>query len=265
MQKYMFPAVLTLVFMVVSCSPKEDPYVAKLEEKVQAYGGQIDSLNAVVIGFSDQLQNYRTQVDSARTANKTLVTALQKMTDSMQEYQGLYNKQVALNAELRTEVKQLRTERDRSKEHARKLESRVDSLDNELDVQRSRIARLEGQVKESARREAEAVKAITSVFVLSGTRETLEKPGYLEVKQATIFSDTYKLVNFPDVNDNRIKKVGLNEGLELDGEVRYVVDRYGKLTKGKGYQISQTGTGRSLVIFMESLLEGQRVLIVMKK
>ena len=52
--------------------------------------------------------------------------------------------------------------------------------------------------------------------------------------------------------------------LALMGEVAAIADRHGKLDKGKEYHLQKIEGGQSLVTFVDSTLQGQRVLAILK-
>ena len=254
-----------LIAVLPGCeSKKEDPYVRQLEQELSVYTGQVDSLNSVLEEYTGRLREIRTQMDTAQVANKRLVAALQKVSGELKEYRRLYAEQKELNTQLRTELQQVRGERDRSLANARRLKTQVDSLDNQLYVQRSRVVRLEAQLQASLQREAEAVKALSSVFVYAGKREALEKAGYLRVKQQTIFTDSYSLIGFPDIKDNRVQRVAVGGTLTVTGQVRFLVDRHGKLKKDHAYRVLGNGGSETQLSFLETTLEGQRILAVIQ-
>ena len=258
-------AVLSVVALSGCGSEKEDPYVKQLKQEVRVYSGQIDSLHAVVEGYDARLRSIRSQLDTAHTANQQLVASLQKVTGELKEYRRLYSEQKALNTKLQGELQQVGAERDRSIARARQMKARADSLDNELYVQRSRMARLEARLEASLKREAGAQKAVSAVFIYADTKETLEKAGYLKVKQTTIITDAYTLVGFPDVKDARVKQTAVGKTLVLDGELQFLVDRHGKLKKDTAYIEERTADGRTRVTFLDNILEGQRILAVVKR
>ena len=260
--------VFLAVTILLGCGgpAEESPQIKQLEQEVATYAAQLDSLNKVVDDYDARVKDLRSQLYTAQAANRTLVTALQKAGVATQEYRRLYGEQQALNKQLQGEVQKLRTERDRSIAQAQQLRNRVAGMDTELNIQRNRVARLEASLQASLKREAEAVKAVTSVFVYAGKEQSLEEQGFLQVKQTTILTNSYKVVRYPDVQDKqRVKRASVGETLTLNGHVRYLVDQHGKLKRDRSYRMERSADGKTTQItFLEPILEGQRVLAVVR-
>lgn len=144
------------------------------------------------------------------------------------------------------------------------LAGKVDSLDALLVVERNRIARIEWSLRNALDRESLAQKAIHEVFVYSGTLKELQKGGYLEVRDQTLFTSTYKLIGFPPVASKHVKRVAIGDNLVFDGDVRFVVDRHGKLKPGKAYKSWRQVSGKFYLKFEEDIMKGQRVLVVLE-
>ena len=203
-----------LVTALTGCeSKKERAYVTQLEGEVKAYAGQLDSLNGVVGGYTSKIQELQTRLDTARTAEETVVASLQKTTTALNRYRSLHSEQEQLVAELRKELQLLRADNERSDRRVRQLRARADSLDDQLYTQRSRVDRLQSLLWASVRREAEAAKAITSVFVYAGKQGDLENAAYLKVKQTTILTDAFSLVGYPDVKGTQVKRATIGGSL----------------------------------------------------
>ena len=256
-------------------APKVDPYVLQLEGEVAIYTSHIDSLNTVVDGLNGRLNTIRTKMDSAQVANRTLLASLQKVSHEMKEYRGLYRKQQALNKKLvkelshvKSEMAEERVEKERATREVRGLKAEVDSLNNEIFEQTIRLVRLEQNLEESMKETASIKDAVTSVLVFVGTEKSLKEAGYLKAGRSVFFKKNYKAIGFPDISDEKGKdavlRIPVGVKLALMGEVAAIADRHGKLDKGKEYHLQKIEGGQSLVTFVDSTLQGQRVLAVLK-
>ena len=260
-------AVILAVVLYIALSPKEpvvDPYVVQLEQEVSMYATQIDSLNNVVDGLNGRLNTIRTQMDSSMEANKTLLTSLHRVNNELKEYQRLYKEQQELNKKLVAEVKQLRDEKEQATVAVKSLKSEVDSINNELYQRTVSLTRLESSLEEAVQKARTAEAALTSVLVCVGTEDALEQAGYLDAGRG-LFRKSFKLVGFPDVKDAKVLRVSIGDTLPLQGELDAIADRHGKLDKGKEYEVSKGPNGQTLVTFTDNMLQGQRILAVLKK
>lgn len=244
---------------------QKDPLVAQLEQEVEMYTAQIDSMNIVVDDLNSRIDVIRTQMDSARASNQVLLASLHRVTNQMKEYQRLYSEQRALNDKLRSEISQVRTERDLARTEARVLKSAVDSLNNELYEQTIRLTRLESSLEQALAESKDLRRTATSVLVYVGTENELKQKGYLDTWRPALFSKNYKSTSFPDVNTNpNVRRISPGETFTLQGKLVALCDRHGKLGKGKEYEISQGPQGQTLITFTEAMLTGQRLLAVIE-
>lgn len=265
-------AVILAVVFIIALLPDEpeiDPYVIELESEIATYTAQIDSMDNAVIGLNDRINTLRTQMDSARASNKVLLASLRKVTNEMKEYRSLYSKQKKLNERLVNELKQVRAEREQASTEVRELKTEVDSLNTALYSKTVRLVRLESRLEEAMQEKQLLTETATSVLVLTGTEDELKQQGYLKTwRPAIIFNKNYRIINFPDVLEGQgkdsVMRISLGETLALDGELRALCDRHGKLEKGKEFEVSKGPPGQSLITFIDDTLQGQRVLVVLK-
>ncbi|MGA1197554.1 MAG: hypothetical protein ACO36I_13770 [Candidatus Latescibacterota bacterium] len=143
-----------IIFAFLPKTPEVDPLVLQMEQEISMYTGQVDSLTNVVDGLNNRIDLIRTQLDTAQTSNKTLVSALQRVTGELREYQKLYSEQRELNRKLSTEIQQVRAEKDiavADKEKALAqvavMKSQMDSLNDQLYTKTVRIGRLESNLE----------------------------------------------------------------------------------------------------------------------
>ena len=262
--------ILAIVFIValVPNEPEVDPYVVGLEAEVATYTAQIDSMDNVVIGLNDRINTLRTQMDSARAANKVLLSSLRKVTSEMKEYRRLYGEQKKANERLVSELRQVRAEREQATEEVRALKSEVDSLNTALYSKTVRLVRLESSLEQALEEKRMLSEAATSVLVIQGTEDDLKSKGYLETSRS-FFRKKYKIASFPDVLEGEggdaVMRISLGETLALDGELDALCDRHGKLEKGKEYEVRQGPPGQSLITFIDDTLQGQRILAIVKQ
>ena len=264
-------AVILAIVLYIALTPKKpevDPYVVQLEQEVGMYAAQVDSLNSVVDGLNGRLDTIRTQMDSAREANKTLLASLHRVNNELREYQRLYKEQQEINGRLVAEVRQLKEEKEQATAEVRQLKAEVDSINSELYEKTVRLVRLESSLEEAVQKTRAMEATVTSVLVYVGTEDELEKAGYLDAGRG-FFRKSFKLIGFPDVldanNKDAVLRVSIGETLPLQGELDALTDRHGKLDKGKDYEESKGPDGQTLVTFTDSMLQGQRVLAVLKK
>jgi hypothetical protein len=244
----------------------ENPLVKELELQALQATTQVDSLNIVVDDLNSRIDIVRTQMDSARTSNQVLLASLQRVTTQMKEYQRLYQEQRSLTNQLQTEIAQVKSERDRATTQARELKTAVDSLNNELYEQTIRLTRMESSLEQALSESSDLRKTVTSVLVYVGTEDELKQKGFLETSRPALFSKNYKISGFPDIasNDANIRRIPLGETFTLEGKLKELCDRHGKLGKGKEFEISQGPPGQTMITFTDSMLVGQRVLAVLE-
>ena len=241
---------------------QQNPRVAQLEQDVERYTAQIDSMNAVVDGMNNRIDVVRTQMDSSRASNKVLLASLHRVTRKMQEYERLYKEQRSRNDELRTEIANVKTDRDRALTQAQTLKTAVDSLNNELYTQTISLTRLESTLEEAFEENKDLKKTVNSVLVYVGTEDVLNQQGYLNTSR--FIRKSYKMGGFPDVGNAQVLRIPLGETFTLQGELKELCDRHGKLSKGDEYEVSKGAQGQSIISFTDELLVGQRILAVIK-
>ncbi len=263
--------VILAIILLIAFTPEEekvDPYVVQLEKEVTTYTAHIDSLNSVVDGLNSRLNNIRAQMDSARAVNRTLIASLHRVTNKMKEFQHLYQEQQSLNKKLVAELRQVKQEKERTTTQAKQLKTEVDSLNSELYEKTVRLVRLESSLEEAVQQTRTMKETVTSVLVYAGTENELKQTGYLKAGRSVFFKKNYRAIGFPDVmdeqNKNAIHRISLGETLALQGELAALADRHGKLSKGEEYEVSKGPPGQTLVTFIDSTLQGQRILAVLK-
>jgi len=264
-------AVVLAIILYIAFLPEseeeilENPIVKELEMQAQTANAQVDSLNTVVDDLNSRIDIVRTQMDSARTSNKVLLASLHRVTGQMKEYTRLYKEQRSLNSKLMEEITHVKTERDRATTQAEQLKVSVDSLNNELYEQTIRLTRTESTLEEVLEEGKALRKTVSSVLVYVGTEEDLKQSGYLKTWRQALFSKNYKSVGFPDISSSNIMQISLGETFTLQGKLKAVCDRHGKLGKGKEYEISKGVQDQTLITFTDSMLVGQRILAVLDK
>ena len=265
-------AVVLAVLLLVAFLPKEpeiDPHVVELEQQVSGYTAQIDSLNAVVDGLNGRLDGIRSQMDSVRASNRTFLASLHRVTNEMKEYRRLYREQQTLNRKLAQELRQVRVEKKRAITEAEGLKSEVDSLNNALYEKTVRLVRLEASLEQAVKQTESLEAAVRAVLVYSGTEDELKQAGYLKTGRSVIFRKSYRAIGFPDVVNGEtggaVFRASLGDPLVLQGTLSALADRHGKLGKGKEYRLQKGPPGQTVVTFIDSTLQGQRILAILKK
>jgi uncharacterized protein YoxC len=264
-----------IIFAFLPKTPEVDPLVLQMEQEISMYTGQVDSLTNVVDGLNNRIDLIRTQLDTAQTSNKTLVSALQRVTGELREYQKLYSEQRELNRKLSTEIQQVRAEKDiavADKEKALAqvavMKSQMDSLNDQLYTKTVRIGRLESNLEVAMKQVEQMKETMNSVLLYVGTEDALKQAGYLKAWRPALFSKDYRIINFPEVSNgdlpNGVYRVSLNTSFSLQGALEALADRHGKLDKGKEYDLQQSN-GAFAITFTEPTLRGQPILAVLKK
>ncbi len=256
--------ILYIAFLPEGEGPLQEsnPRVAQLEQEVELYTSQIDSMNAVFDALNNRFDLVRTQMDSARASNKVLLASLHRVTREMNEYKRLYKEQSTLNDQLRTEITNVKTERDRALTQAQVLKTAVDSLNNELYNQTISLTRLESTLEEALGESKDLKKTVNSVLVYVGTEDELKQQGYLNTSR--FIRKNYKVAGFPDLDNAKVLRIPVGETFTLQGELKELCDRHGKLGKGDEFELSTGAQGQSIISFTDELLVGQRILAVIK-
>lgn len=259
-------ATIFYILLLPEENPTVDPYVLEVEQGVEMYKSQIDSMNALVDNLNNRLDVIRTQMDSARASNRLLLASLHRVSNEMKEYRRLYSEQKTLNRKLVNELRQVKTEKEGAIGQVKKLKTEVDSLNNRLHEKTVRLVRLESTLDKAIKKEKEWKKTATSVLVYVGTEHDLKNQGYL--KTSRFIRKNYQSVGFPEVlgEDSKtdVLQIAIGETLVLLGDLKALADRHGKLSKGEEYEINKGPTGHTLITFVDSTLQGQRILAVIK-
>ena len=265
-------AVVLAVILIIAFMPREpevDPYVVQLEGEVAMYTSQADSLLSVVDGLDSRLNTVRAEMDTARSANRKLLTSLRKVNGELRQFQRLYREQQEMNTKLVAELKTARDEKEQATEQVIQLKTSVDSLNTELYAKTTRLVRLESSLEEALSQARSMKEAVTSVLVYVGTEEELKTGGYLKAGRSMFLRKSFKSVGFPDVTDeqnrNQVMRVAIGETLVIQGKLDALADRHGELKKGDEFEESQGPPGQTLVTFIDSMMAGQRILAVVKR
>jgi len=219
-------------------------------------------MNVVFDTLNNRFDLVRTQMDSARASNKVLLASLHRVTREMNEYKRLYKEQSTLNDQLRTEITNVKNERDRALTQAHVLKTAVDSLNNELYNQTISLTRLESTLEEALGENKDLKKAVNSVLVYVGTEDELKEQGFLNTSR--FIRKNYKVASFPDLDNAKVLRIPVGETFTLQGELKELCDRHGKLGKGDEFELSKGAQGQSIISFTDELLVGQRILAVIK-
>ncbi len=256
---------------------KESDYVMQMEEEAKRDEALIDSLNMIVEKLNVRIDSVRTQMDSSRTSNKVLLTTLHRVTNEMKEYRRL-------TLSLQDDLESVEASRDslrnslfeqtsrlqrvtealeKAHKESQELRENLQATQQDLKVTQKDLKVTQKDLKVTQEDLEDAKEIISSVLVYIGVEDNLKEQGYLHTWRR--IRKNYKIINFPDVDNTNVKKVAIGETITVEGQLAAVCDDHGKLGKDKEYTLSEDKEAKTLTIsFSDSLLVGQRILIVLK-
>lgn len=249
---------------------QESPYVMQMDEEAKRDDALIDSLNLVVNNLNVRIDSVRAQMDSSRTSNKILLTTLHRVNNELEEYrrltlslQGDLKIVQAARDSLRNNLFEQTSRLQRVTEALEKAHRESQKLREDLQATQQDLQITKEDLQVTKEDLEEAKEIISSVLVYVGTEDDLKQKGYLHTWRR--IRKNYKIVNFPDIDNTDVVKVGIGETYTVSGNLAAVCDDHGKLGKGKEYELSEDKSAQTLSIsFSDPLLIGQRVLIVLK-
>jgi hypothetical protein len=257
----------------ISCGPsEEDLALIQLEKDMAAANAVIDSLNYTVESSNLLIDGLRAQVDSTQHVNDTLLASVQKLHKEVREWRQLATEYKQNNRRLKTEIQQLKVDKQADRQAIARMRAEADSLTTAMLEAHTSIRRQSDQIREmevdlAQARDATADlrKAEKGITLFIGSESFLKENGYLAVNRSLgrALRKVFRLTKTLEPSDPDVRLVEIGESLVISGKVDVVVDRYGKLDKGDDYEV-QTEGGRATVTFINEMLGGVDVVVVLK-
>lgn len=274
----LFPFLLWVGLSACGKKAEEEAQVLQLQEDLRQANAVIDSLNYTIDSSNQVIDGLRAHVDSLQRVDDTLYTSVQQLSAELRNWREQATEQRRKNEIMADQLERLRSEKKADQQTIARLRREADSLNTALveangTIQRhlDHIGRLQADVTQS-REELSAFREETllsqrSVHVYSGGEKFLEKNGFIDGDRALsrAFRKTYKLVKKLDQSAPGLRQVAIGEPLLLEGKLKAVVDRYGKLREGDDYQKSKDHEdGQVRIKFTNQLLQGTEVVAVLE-
>lgn len=271
----MLPLTLLVATLgLYSCGPsEEDLMLEQLQGDLTGANSTIDSLNYTIESSNLLIDEMRARVDSLQHVDAKLLASVQRLNQEVKEWRSIATEQKRLNQELTAEIERVKREKQADTRTIARLRSQADSLNTTLlealtDARRKedRIRRMEVEIGQTRDDLVQMRQAETSVRVYAATEAFLEESGYLESSRALgrVFRKSYKLVQRLEPTDSRVQLAGIGQPLRLEGKLKDIVDRYGKLKKGDDYKVAKSEGGVEIT-FVEEMLAGVDVLAIMEE
>ena len=266
-------AALAFAFQLLACGPSEEEIMlAQLEEDLTTANSTIDSLNYSVESSNLLIDEMRARVDSLQHVDAKLLESVQKLNGEVKKWRALASEHRRKNEQLTAEIERMKRDKQADRLAIVRLRSEADSLQGALLEAHTSIRRREhylqqmevdlAKVKDDA---AQLRLAETSVRVYAASEDFLKENGYLKSSRAFrgAFRKSYKLIKKLDPTDPRVQLVPIGDTVSLEGKLKALVDRYGKLKKGEAYDEGKGPSGAQIT-FRDALLGGVDVLAIME-
>jgi len=277
--KSLRPKLLPLTLMTVSvlvtmsCGPSEEEIMlAELQLDLGTATTTIDSLNYTVESANMLIDEMRTRVDSLQYVDKLLLENVRALGKEVKHWQKVAADHKRKNVALTKEIERMKREKQIDQRSIARMRSQSDSLNTALLDAHTSIRRQEGHVTR-LKDQLVAVEldrdqlrlAQTSVRVYAATEEFLDDSGYLHSGRSLgrAFRKSFRLAKKLDPTDPAVQLAPIGDAVLLEGELKALVDRYGKLKKGDAYQTRKVD-GKTEVTFVDGMLGGVDVLAIMK-
>lgn len=261
------------LMMVASCGPSEEEIMlAELQQDLGTATATIDSLNYTVESANMLIDEMRTRVDSLQRVDKLLLENVRALGKEVKHWQKVAADHKRKNVELSKEIERMKREKQIDQRSIARMRSQSDSLNAALLEAHTSIRRQEGHVSR-LKDQLVAVEldrdqlrmAQTSVRVYAATEKFLEEGGFLKSSRSLgrAFRKSFRLAAKLDPTDPAVQLAPIGEAMLLDGELKALVDRYGKLKKGETFK-TRNVDGKTEVTFVDGMLGGVDVLAIMK-
>lgn len=268
-------APILVPLLLAACGPSEEELrLAALQEDLTVANTAIDSLNYTLESSNLLIDEMRARVDSLQHVDETLLASVQRLNNEVKHWRELAGEQKVMNQELTQEIERLRRDKQGDQRTIARLTSEADSINAALLAAHTSIRRQEDHIKRldaelgTARDEVAMLRqAETSVRVYAATEAYLQENGYLETDRifGRAFKKAYKLVKRLDPSDPRVQLAAIGESVLISGQVDALVDRFGELKKGDSFKSQKAEGGGVNVTFVDDLLTGSDVLVVIKE
>lgn len=277
---------ITLPFLLLACGGQKPPAeeetqaLAQLQDELHQANTVIDSLNYTVDASNQIIDGLRAQVASLQKVDARLYNSVQQLSAELRNWRAQADEQQQRNQTMNAELERLKKERRSDQQTINRLRREADSLNTalleangalrrqvgQLDQLRAELAWAKGEAIQAraATRAAEAAgrQAQLAVHVFPAGEEFLRQQGYLEAGRV-MFRKTYKLIKALDPADPHLRPTLIGQPLELEGDLKALADRYGRLREGNDYRQEKL-EGRVRVTFTNPLLQGAEVVAVVE-
>jgi len=275
---------LALPLALLACGSQTSPAgddaqaLAQLQEELHQANAVIDSLNYTVDASNQIIDGLRAQVSSLQKVDARLYESVQQLSAELRNWRTQAEDQRERNQEMSAELERLRREKHTDRQTIARLRREADSLNTalldangalrrqvgHLDQLRDELALARGeaaQARQAAQAALEAGRlAQLAVQVFPAGEQSLREQGYLEAGRK-MFRKSYKLIKPLDPADPRLRPIPIGQPLELEGDLRGLADRYGRLREGSDFAQEKLA-GRVRVTFTNPLLQGAEVVAV---
>lgn len=276
--------ILALPFLLLACGGQKPPAeeetqaLAQLQDELHQANTVIDSLNYTVDTSNQIIDGLRAQVASLQKVDARLYNSVQQLSAELRNWRAQADEQQQRNQAMNAELERLKKERRSDQQTITRLRREADSLNTALFEANGALRRQVGQLDQlkaelaQAKGEAVQARAATSaaeaagrqaqlaVHVFPAGEQFLREQGYLEAGRK-MFRRTYKLIKPLDPADPHLRPILIGQPLELEGDLKALADRYGRLREGNDYRQEKL-EGRVLVTFTNPLLQGAEVVAV---
>lgn len=272
------------VYLLVACGNQTPPggedaqALTQLQEELHQANAVIDSLNYTVDASNQVIDGLRAQVSSLQKVDARLYESVQQLSAELRNWRTQAEDQRERNQAMSAELERLRQEKRSDQQTIARLRREADSLNAALleanGALRRQVGHLDALQQELhaargdadlARHAAQAAqsagrRAQLAVHVFADGEQSLLRQGFLEAGRR-MFRRTYRLTKALDPADPRLRPATIGEPLELEGDLRGLADRYGRLREGRDF-VAEKVEGRVRVTFTNPLLQGAEVLAV---
>ena len=266
-------ALCAAIIGAVSCGPSEEEIMlGELQVDLDLANSTIDSLNYTVESANLLIDEMRVRQDSLHKVDAKLLATVQELSREVKTWQKVAGEQRRKNEQLTVEMERMKREKQTDQRSIARLRSEADSLNTVLlDVltsarrQEDHVRRVEVELGRTRDDLAQLREAETAVRVYAATEGFLRETGYLQASRGLNrgFRKSYKLVQKLDPTDSRVQLVPIGETLILEGKLKALVDRYGKLKEGDDYRVKKQDGGVAITFF-EEMLVGVDIVAVME-
>jgi hypothetical protein len=267
---FLLSGAIALALGLTACGESEEAkLLANLQEEMQLANSAIDSLNYTVESSNLLIDELRARADSLQRVDDKLVQTIQSLNKEVHKWQQLASAQRAKNEEFRGEIERMKREKQVDQQTIGRIRGESDSLRSALLESHTSIRRQSDQIRQmetdlsQAQEDVVALRAAQiSVHVLMGSEDFLKENGYLATSRSMVFRTTYQLNRKLAAEDPQVSSYGIGDPLQIQGKLKALVDRYGKLKAGKDYKIEKSG-GQTTVYFINELLGGADVVAIL--